>query len=348
MLAALMAANGVGSRAATAFENRLKHLKRNGFPAGANLGKTGRYDYTAADVAGIAAAVRLIDAYVMPTTAIQMVTSGAAPLAMLALDTVVPTLMPEVARDGEAESGDDESPKGPEPEPTRDAFAPRRYALFRGSALSELGERAAGAGRYDAPVGDALLLSANQLDGEAGAVGSGVLLNGPATFGPLADELDRRGFGRRALAAGLLASLSPRDAAAAGADVADAPPDLRPGLWHLSMLLRAVEGFQPGERPDARARIVAHHARLLLHEGGAGAAAAMEIGGASGTTVIEVVLELLDQLDFPDIGRPSGWPVSRFLELANEARLPVGEPETLRRRLLEQVPLLARSGSGRH
>lgn len=340
VLSALVAANGVGTRAATAFENRLKHLKRNGFPEGANLGKTGRYHYTAADIVGIATAIRLIDAYVMPTTAIQLVRSGAAEIAMLALDVIVPPLVPragpQLDLDGSATAHDTEQP---------DPFLARDYALFAGAALSELGERAPGAGRYDAPVGRATLLARADLGGELSlAIGSGILVGGQSTYGRLIDELEKRALGRRQLAAGLLATLAPEAAAGAATDVHNASPTLRPGLWHLSMLLRLLDGWEAAQGPDEHTRMVAHHARLLLHPGnggGPGDAAALAIGGASGTTVTELVLHLLDLSGFPEIGLPTGWPVSRVIELAEEARLPVGDHLTLRRRFLAQVPLLA-------
>lgn len=337
LLAALAAANGIDHRGGAAFENRLKHLKRNGFPPGAKLGKTGRYDYTASDIVGIAAAIRLIDAYVMPTTAIQMVLAASRSLALLALDVLLPRV----------DGGDDVDPSSGST-PLRElegAYAaappPSAYLLFRGSALSELGERAAGAGRYDAPVGDAILLGSGGLGGGAMAgVGSGVVLNGWVAFEELCRQLEERGLSRPELATGLLASLSPADAAAAEGDAAGAPTDVGPGFWHFSMLLRALQGTVPGDPPGESERIVMHHARLLLMEDGV---AGRVVGGIDAArTIREEVLELLTLFGIaPRDGTASA---GGGVEAGAES---VAAAEPRRRALLDALPKLASVAAGR-
>jgi hypothetical protein len=341
----MAAANGIGPGAVAAFENRLKHLKRNGFPAGANLGKTGRYDYTASDVIGLAVAVRLMDAYAMPTTAIQLVEAGAKPIAMLALDRLImrPTTSTAEGDDlnGQAHQGEDFEERQPEP------FAPRHYAFFPGVALSSLGSRSPGAGRYDAPVDRAVLLDAER--GATVPTASGILLDGAATFDGLIDELNGRGFDRGEFATSLLACVSPTlaEEAERHADTEGLPRIHRNALWHLGMLLRLLDDWRPDAEAEDTGRLIGHHARLLLNQDGPWDLAAMTIDEGSGATVIETVLAILDAFEFPISGLPTGWPVSRHIDMLGRIGAPRGQPDYVRRWLLKEIPRLATTLRGR-
>ena len=345
LVAAMAAANGVGQGGIAAFENRLKHLKRNGYPAGAKLGKTGRYDYTATDVVGLAAAIRLMDAYVMPTTAIQLVEASARPIAMLALDRLTVSMSPspeqvdDAARERRGRALDGAEYEG---EPRPDPFAPRHYAFFPGVALSSLGSRAAGAGRYDAPVESAVLLDAWR-QAPMPPTASGILLDGAATFDGLISELDQRGLDRSVVAASLLAGLSPDEAAHSQRHPGPAglTRTQTTSFWHLGMLLRLLDGWQPDADLEDRGRLIAQHARLLLNHAGAQDVSAMTIEEGSGATVTETVLAVLDEFDFPLSGLPAGWPASRHIDMLGRIGAPRGQPDHVRRWLLDEIPRLA-------
>jgi hypothetical protein len=329
LLKGLAAASGVAEPGLTAFENRLKHLKRNGFPAGVNLGKTGRYNYSPQDVVGIAAALRLIDAYVMPTTAIQLVETSAPQLNLLALDQIVPriALGEQRVREGRAAMQASASKE----------LEPWVCVVFQGAALSELGSRSSGGGRYEPPVQVAKLVTATDLQqGIPNTLGSGIIIQGEATFDRLFDELVRLGLDAPLFAAGLLATVSPQETAAVR-DTVEAANQL--GVWHLAMLNKLLADWSPGAALGERERVIAHHARLLLCTlGGAGAAHEIELG--SGIDARAAVCAVLEELKFPNGGWPIGEP-SLYHQLSTNLEVGPDRPTAVLSSLLER----ARPGS---
>lgn len=341
LLAALAAASGVGAAGLAAFENRLKHLKRNGYPPGAKLGKTGRYDYTAGDIVGLAVAVRLMDAYAMPTTAIQLVEAGSKQLSMLALDRLIEIAAPPDAPDGGTE-GAGTAPGGDvdEGEAPANPFAASRYAFFPGVALSSLGSRGPGAGRYDAPVEGAVLMNAWE---PAPPTASGIMLDGAATFDRLIGELAGRGIDPSALAASLLVELSPAEAAEAERHAGPVHLDgkHRRAFWHLGTMLRLLDGWRPDAALEDRTRLIGHHARLLLDQVGGSDVVAMTIEERSGSTMMETVIAILEESELPIRRLPTGWPASRHIDLLGKIGAPRDQPGFARRWLIDQIPRLA-------
>ena len=336
LLEALAKANSVPPEGLAAFENRLKHLKRNGFPSGVNLGKTGRYDYSPIDVVGIASALRLMDAYVMPTTTISLVAAGDQQLGILALDRLVEVIGDKPGADV---LGDDGQVAG------EHASSRLRCAVFPGVALSKLGTMPAGAGRYDAPVNAAKLLTSAELGDETGLPGSGVVLRGDAAFDAVFRELDRLGAKKWRLAAGLLADLAPDAAIASLDDVQQVDDGERLKLWLALMALRLL-GDGAALPAELRGQLVTLTGRLALATTPGERLLNTVIDDQTDATLGEVLVELLD-ITATSVRRWAGnWPSHRFHELAG--RICPGEfnAEQVREWLLTRLKMISGTGTG--
>ena len=183
-----MGACGVEVARRASFEARVRHLQRLGLPDRGEVKSHSRYAYGLAELAGIATALRLIDAFMPPTLAVRHVAGCWAALA--------PCL---------AAGAGDEAPAG--------YWGPHRpaggtLAVIAGAGLADIGTSAAHERRYAGPLGTVRVFGgADATAGLAAATGgAGVLLDAGAympvllaslravdlvTEEDLADELDR-------------------------------------------------------------------------------------------------------------------------------------------------------------
>lgn len=129
----LMAACGAEPGARSAFAARVRHLQRLGLPPRGGLPANARLVYGLAEMAAIATAFRLMDAFLLPTIASRYVLERWTEL--------TPWLVAGAV---------DELPAG---YAVRRPLTGGRHLVLQGSALAELGRKAAHEGRYDGRLG---------------------------------------------------------------------------------------------------------------------------------------------------------------------------------------------------
>ena len=131
-LIVLMDACGLAPGARTAFDARVRQLQRLGVPA-RGLGEGGRLRYSIPELAALATAMKLMDAFMVPALAARYVTERWATLAPFILAGAEEAL--------------------PESYLARRTIAPESFAVFGSNALATMGKRHRHDERYVEPLG---------------------------------------------------------------------------------------------------------------------------------------------------------------------------------------------------
>lgn len=210
-----------GDKPTRAFEDRIKNLKRLDFPPSVRGSDAARIDYTLDDAIGLAAAIRLIGAYVPPAAAIRLIDEGMPNVMLMACDALSMAIAGAQAND-----------------------AARTILVFAPGALGDLGTRPPRAGRYDAPVGGTTLHvivdgGAASLTADRGKATAkdGVVVDALSFSAMLSAGLKATGLDAREI----LSRLTSRSLTLIGRP--DAPPvdDGALYLWHASRFVDALE-----------------------------------------------------------------------------------------------------------
>lgn len=159
----LMEACSITPEARSAFDARVRHLQRLGVPERGEDG-AGRLRYGIAELAALATAVRLMDAFMAPALAARYVTERWASLAPFVLAGAREAL--------------------PESYVARRPIPPKTFAVFRANALAMLGKRRQHDERGDEPLGSIRICDEAQATAITDAVdGAGLVLDS-RTFMP--------------------------------------------------------------------------------------------------------------------------------------------------------------------
>lgn len=137
-LAVLMEACKVAEPGHAAFEARIRHLQRLGVPAGSAGTRPGRGGYDLKELAALASAVRLMDAFMVPTRAARYVTERWSILAPWLWEGARAAMPSDYLRRRPPRSGS--------------------FAVFSGNGLADLGQKRPHEDLYAGPLGDVTIV----------------------------------------------------------------------------------------------------------------------------------------------------------------------------------------------